>query len=163
MNAEYGFFGNQFGFSCIAFTDKGLMSVVFETETEPPLQSLKVRFPKADFSYNQQKADEYGDLIFNQTNTEIPLDLHGTEFQIEVWQALLDIPEGLTTTYAEIAKSIGNPKAIRAVGTAIGQNPIAYLIPCHRVVRSDGKLGGYRWGLEIKKKMLAYESTKVPH
>ncbi len=162
MKASYGFYGNQFGMSCIAFTDKGIVALVYETESEPPLQALKVRFPKLEFAYNQEKADDLGDKIFksHEQSNEITLDLIGTEFQIEVWQALLQIPEGMTTTYAQIAKRIDRPKAVRAVGTAIGQNPIAYLIPCHRVVRTNGELGGYRWGLEIKKKMLAYESTK---
>ena len=81
----------------------------------------------------------------------------GTEFQQAVWNALQQIPVGVTTTYAKIADAINRPKAVRAVGTAIGANPIAFLIPCHRVIRTDGGLGGYRWGLEIKKMMLEWE------
>ncbi len=161
MKASYGFFGNQFGISCIAFSEKGILALVYETDSEPPLQSLKNRFPKIEFTYDQNGTNQLGEKIFggNGGQTELILDLIGTEFQLEVWNALLQIPIGMTTTYAEIAKHIGRPKAVRAVGTAIGQNPIAYLIPCHRVVRTDGSLGGYRWGLEIKKKMLAFESS----
>jgi AraC family transcriptional regulator of adaptative response/methylated-DNA-[protein]-cysteine methyltransferase len=76
---------------------------------------------------------------------------------LKVWETLNQIQSNTTTTYADIADLIGKPKAVRAVGTAVGANPIAYLIPCHRVIRTDGTLGGYRWGLEVKKKMLAYE------
>jgi AraC family transcriptional regulator of adaptative response/methylated-DNA-[protein]-cysteine methyltransferase len=87
--------------------------------------------------------------------------LDGTEFQLKIWEALIEIPAKTTTTYADIAEKVGKPKAVRAVGTAVGANPIAYLIPCHRVIRTDGTLGGYRWGLDVKKKMLAFEKGIV--
>ena len=92
------------------------------------------------------------------SSDEIVLHLYGTDFQIEVWKALLEIPFGKTSTYSDIAKAINNPRALRAVGTAIGRNPVAILVPCHRVLRSDGGIGGYYWGIEKKKILLEWES-----
>ena len=88
---------------------------------------------------------------------EIVLHLYGTDFQIDVWRVLLEIPFGKTSTYSEIAMAINNPRALRAVGTAIGRNPVAILVPCHRVLRTDGGIGGYYWGIEKKKKLLEWE------
>jgi AraC family transcriptional regulator of adaptative response/methylated-DNA-[protein]-cysteine methyltransferase len=85
----------------------------------------------------------------------------GAPFQIKVWEALLNIPEGHVTTYSEIATRVGSPKAVRAVGTAVGRNPVSYLIPCHRALRKSGELGGYHWGLPVKRAMLAYESARA--
>ncbi|MEM9961595.1 MAG: methylated-DNA--[protein]-cysteine S-methyltransferase, partial [Pseudomonadota bacterium] len=92
---------------------------------------------------------------------EVPLYLIGAPFQIKVWEALLAIPSGHVTTYSEIAKAIGHPKAMRAVGSAVGRNPISWLIPCHRAIRRDGALGGYRWGLPVKRAMLAWEAARA--
>ena len=91
------------------------------------------------------------------SSNEIVLHLYGTDFQIKVWRALLEIPFGNTSTYSDIAKAINNPRALRAVGTAIGRNPVAILVPCHRVLRSDGGIGGYYWGIEKKKILLEWE------
>jgi AraC family transcriptional regulator of adaptative response/methylated-DNA-[protein]-cysteine methyltransferase len=92
---------------------------------------------------------------------EVALQLIGAPFQIKVWEALLAIPSGHVTTYTEIARRIGNAKAVRAVGTAVGRNPISWLIPCHRALSRDGELGGYHWGLPLKRAMLAYESARL--
>jgi AraC family transcriptional regulator of adaptative response/methylated-DNA-[protein]-cysteine methyltransferase len=91
----------------------------------------------------------------------IPLDLHGTPFQRKVWAALQEIPAGMTVTYTDIAKRIGTPRAVRAVGTACGQNPVSVVVPCHRVLRGDGSLGGYRWGLERKRALLDRERARA--
>jgi O-6-methylguanine DNA methyltransferase len=99
-----------------------------------------------------------GIQIFREKKN-IQLDLRGTVFQRKVWETLLQIPSGQTATYKEIAALAGNPEAVRATGTAIGANPVAWYIPCHRVIRSDGKPGGYRWGLPLKKKMLLSEGV----
>lgn len=103
------------------------------------------------------------ELINHQSTTFHKLDLlvYSTEFQKRVWEQLLQIPLGKTQTYMQIANQLNNPKAIRAVGTAIGKNPIAYLIPCHRVVQTNGSLGGYMWGLERKKKILNWEHSLI--
>ena len=92
--------------------------------------------------------------------SETPLFLIGAPFQIKVWEALLNIPSGHVTTYSEIAEAIGNPRAVRAVGTAVGRNPVSWLIPCHRALRKSGGLGGYHWGLPVKRAMLAWESAR---
>ena len=90
-----------------------------------------------------------------------PMYLIGAPFQIKVWEALLAIPSGHVTTYSEIAQTIGTPTAVRAVGTAVGRNPLSWLIPCHRALRKSGGLGGYHWGLPVKRAMLAFESARV--
>ena len=92
---------------------------------------------------------------------ETRLHMIGAPFQLKVWEALLAIPSGHVTTYSEIAQSIGNPKAVRAVGTAVGRNPVSYLIPCHRALRKSGALGGYHWGLPVKRALLAWEAAKA--
>ena len=92
-----------------------------------------------------------------------PLFLIGAPFQIKVWEALLSIPSGQVTTYSEIARVVGAPRAVRAVGTAVGRNPISWLIPCHRALRKSGGLGGYHWGLPMKRAMLAMETVHAEH
>jgi AraC family transcriptional regulator of adaptative response/methylated-DNA-[protein]-cysteine methyltransferase len=92
---------------------------------------------------------------------ETQLHMIGAPFQLKVWEALLRIPSGHVTTYSEIAQSIGNPKAVRAVGTAVGRNPVSLLIPCHRALRKSGALGGYHWGLPVKRAILAWESARA--
>ena len=156
-NPSYGFSNTPFGECCIAFSNDGICALTFPESRESACLDLDYRFPDVEFKLNEDKACRIVRQIFE--NGSIPtLNPIGTEFQISIWDALQRIPAGETTTYAQIAENIGRPKAVRAVGTAIGANPIAYLIPCHRVIRTDGTLGGFRWGLECKKKMLAYEN-----
>lgn len=110
------------------------------------------------------KTEEYIGQIFRsgaRSKLRISLYLKGSPFQLEVWEALKAIPEGETRTYGEIAEAIGRPRASRAVGTAIGANPVSYLVPCHRVIRSDGGLGGYRWGTKIKHMLLRAEGVEL--
>jgi AraC family transcriptional regulator of adaptative response/methylated-DNA-[protein]-cysteine methyltransferase len=95
------------------------------------------------------------------TLDKAPLFLIGAPFQIKVWEALLSIPSGHVTTYSQIAQAVGSPRAVRAVGTAVGRNPISWLIPCHRALRKSGGLGGYHWGLPMKRTMLAFESANT--
>ncbi|MGA1181426.1 MAG: methylated-DNA--[protein]-cysteine S-methyltransferase, partial [Marivivens sp.] len=101
------------------------------------------------------------DAAFGANEETTPLHLIGAPFQIKVWEALLAIPSGHVTTYSDIAGAIGHPKAVRAVGTAVGRNPISLLIPCHRALRKSGGLGGYHWGLPVKRAILAYESARL--
>lgn len=152
----FGFSNSPFGECCIVFSNDGICALTFPESHESAYADLDNRFPETDFKQNDEKAAQLAYLIF--TKGERPT-LHpiGTDFQQSIWEALKRIPAGKTTTYAQIAEAIGRPKAVRAVGTAIGANPIAYLIPCHRVIRSDGGLGGFRWGLECKMKMLEWE------
>jgi AraC family transcriptional regulator of adaptative response/methylated-DNA-[protein]-cysteine methyltransferase len=155
-NPSYGFSATPFGECCIAFSNDGICALSFPESRESAYVDLDQRFPDVDFKRDDESVYRYVRQIFEKGSKPM-LNLIGTEFQLSIWHALQRIPAGKTTTYAQIAEQIGRPKAVRAVGTAIGANPIAYLIPCHRVIRTDGSLGGFRWGLECKMKMLAYE------
>ena len=152
---SFGFSKSPFGECCIVFSNDGICALTFPENHESALYDIEQRFPETDFVQNDEKAAFFSKLIF-QKRERPTIHPIGTEFQQAVWNALQEIPIGDTTTYAKIADTINRPKAVRAVGTAIGANPIAFLIPCHRVIRTDGGLGGYRWGLEIKKMMLEW-------
>ncbi len=152
----FGFSQSPFGECCIVFSNDGICALTFPENHESALYDIEQRFPETDFVQNDEKAAFFSKLIF-QKRERPTIHPIGTEFQQAVWNALQEIPIGDTTTYTKIADTINRPKAVRAVGTAIGANPIAFLIPCHRVIRTDGGLGGYRWGLEIKKMMLEWE------
>jgi AraC family transcriptional regulator of adaptative response/methylated-DNA-[protein]-cysteine methyltransferase len=156
----YGFASTPFGECCIVSSTQGICALSFPESHESALYDLSQRFSETDFTQDDQKAAEYVYQIFHNPSA-IHIHPIGTDFQQSVWNELIKIPVGQTTTYAKIASAIGRPKAVRAVGTAIGSNPIALLIPCHRVVRSDGTLGGYRWGLDIKKMILKWEKDQI--
>lgn len=150
------------GQALIAATARGVCAVFFGDRPGPLQGELRRRFPqariRADGGNLQALADRIVALVdAGGAGTDIPLDLVGTAFQQKVWKALREIPPGTTTTYAEIARRIGAPKAIRAVGTACGANPVSVAVPCHRVLRSDGGLGGYAWGLPRKRALLVRE------
>jgi AraC family transcriptional regulator of adaptative response/methylated-DNA-[protein]-cysteine methyltransferase len=153
---EYGFSDTPFGECCIAFSAEGVRALIFPESREAGTAGLEHRFPGVNFVRNDAKAAAFIQQVF-ESDEKPALHPIGTDFQKSVWHALQQIPAGQTTTYAKIAESIGRPKAVRAVGTAIGANPIGFLIPCHRVIRTDGGLGGFRWGLDCKKKMLEWE------
>ena len=161
---EYG--RSTLGQVIIAATDRGLCAVLFGPSQKVLLEDLTARFPKADL----QRADAHSDfarwveatiehLDGRTDHYDLPLDVRGTAFQEQVWQALRRIKPGETASYADIAQSIGRPKAVRAVAGACAANPLAIIIPCHRVVRSDGAISGYRWGRERKKRLLRREKT----
>ena len=147
------------GTMMVAATDKGICCLSFKEDEE----ELRERFPQADL---QPGGDAFANLLAQVVAQveapgrphNIPLDVQGTAFQEAVWQELRKIPEGETRSYADIAAAIGKPKAVRAVGSANGANHVAVLIPCHRVVRSDGTMGGYAYGLEIKQRLLEKEA-----
>jgi AraC family transcriptional regulator of adaptative response/methylated-DNA-[protein]-cysteine methyltransferase len=128
------------------------------------LQLLKDEFPHARFNPATDAWQEEALSIFAQDWTrprEIKLHLKGTPFQIKVWETLLKVPMGAMTTYAAVADNIRNPQAVRAVGSAVGANPVAFLIPCHRVIRSDGQTGDYHWGSTRKQAMLGWEAAQA--
>ncbi len=157
---NYSFTNSSFGELLIASSDKGICFVWFTDDQSSALTELGKRFPSAKIE--QKSTQEHLDVLcyFNKDITswrKIDLHLKGTAFQIKVWQSLLEIPFGKLTNYIEIAKAINQPNASRAVGTAIGKNPIAMLIPCHRVVQTNGQLGGYRWGLNRKSSIIQWE------
>jgi len=162
LTIYYGKVKTTFGKALMASTDKGICYFAFETGKENLLDDLKKRFKGASF---QDKTAEFQQnaLSFdckNKDAMEMTLHLKGTDFQLAVWQELLKIPVGKLQTYSGIAQKIGRPKAARAVGTAVGSNPVSFIIPCHRVVPATGGFGGYRWGVKKKKEILSREIEK---
>ena len=148
----------------VAATDKGIAAIQFGDDPEALLRGLQDRFPNAhlvggDADFERLVAQVVGTVENPATGLELPLDVRGTAFQQRVWQALRDIPAGTTASYADIAERVGAPKAVRAVAGACAANRIAVAIPCHRVVRSDGALSGYRWGVERKRALLDREAS----
>lgn len=159
----YGFHDSPFGIALIMATDKGLCGLAFgdEGEEHTMLLDMTARWPKADYVEAADRTANIARRIFaTAAGEEVGLHLLGTPWQIKVWQALLTVPEGRVTTYRDLAARIGKAKSSRAVGAALGRNPISWLIPCHRVLASDGTLHGYHWGLPRKRAMLAFEAAR---
>ncbi|MEO0371339.1 MAG: bifunctional helix-turn-helix domain-containing protein/methylated-DNA--[protein]-cysteine S-methyltransferase [Pseudomonadota bacterium] len=161
-----GWFDSPFGLALVMGTEKGICGIGFVSEMgeDWAMQDMISRWPKADFVEDPMMLRPWVLTAFGaggQTDEAAPLYLIGAPFQIKVWEALLRVPSGHVTTYSEIAGSIGKPKAVRAVGTAVGRNPISLLIPCHRALRKSGELGGYHWGLPVKRAILAWESARA--
>lgn len=152
-----------FGRVVIAATEKGICFLHFESDEEQALEDLFQAFPQATFVRQKQEHIQNVLAVFSTQKEKIPslkLHLKASPFQLKVWEALLKIPMGKLTTYGSLAEEINNPKASRAVGTAVGKNPVAFLIPCHRVIQSGGLIGGYRWGKSRKKAMIGWEASK---
>jgi AraC family transcriptional regulator of adaptative response/methylated-DNA-[protein]-cysteine methyltransferase len=148
----------------VAATEQGVCAIQFGDDPGALVRNLEDAFPKAklvggDKAFEQSVARVVGFVEAPQHGLDLPLHVRGTAFQQRVWQALRDIPPGKTASYAEIAERIGEPKAVRAVAQACAANPVAVAIPCHRVVRRDGGLSGYRWGVERKRALLAKEAA----
>lgn len=161
---RYSFANSNFGKLLIASTEKGICYCQFVEEEHVSILNVEKYFPYAQIIRGSDNLQTQAtDLLKDKNTTSIVLHLKCTPFQLKVWRALLQIPFGHTITYANLSKEIGNPSAARAVGTAVGSNPVAYLIPCHRVVRSDGGFGGYRWGIERKKAILDWEFRQLSH
>lgn len=162
LTINYGWFDSPFGEVLAMGTKRGLCGMAFSSEfgRDIAMQDMTSRWPNAKFIENPAAIVNWTSAAFGQGG-EAALHLIGAPFQIKVWEALLSIPSGHVTTYSEIAQRIGNPRAIRAVGTAVGKNPVSWLIPCHRALRKSGGLGGYHWGLPVKRAMLAYEAARL--
>jgi AraC family transcriptional regulator of adaptative response/methylated-DNA-[protein]-cysteine methyltransferase len=164
---EYGFHPTPFGECLLARTARGIYALRFMSTPSRPsaLQELRAEWPAAKFVENDSKTGKICGRIFsgaaNDAVTPFHLHLRGTNFQLKVWQALLTIPCGRLANYGDLAAKIGAPRAGRAVGSAVGRNPIAYLIPCHRVIRSLGIIGDYRWGRERKQAMIGWEPSRA--
>ncbi|WP_336717631.1 methylated-DNA--[protein]-cysteine S-methyltransferase [Chryseobacterium mucoviscidosis] len=164
LNINYSFSESPFGKVIAASTEKGICYMAFETDHHKALGDLQAKFPNASFFERKDDFQNNALSIFSKDWTElntIKLHLKGTDFQLKVWESLLTIPMGKLSTYGNLADKIGNPNASRAVGTAIGSNPVAFLIPCHRVIQSTGKIGGYMWGSERKQLIIGWESSKM--
>ncbi|MEM9395737.1 MAG: bifunctional helix-turn-helix domain-containing protein/methylated-DNA--[protein]-cysteine S-methyltransferase [Pseudomonadota bacterium] len=165
MTIRWGWFESPFGRALIMGTSKGICGIAFAAETgeDAAMEDMVARWPKADFVPDSETLRPWAQAAFGAGTGDLskaPLVLIGAPFQIKVWEALLRIPSGTVTTYSEIAEAIGAPRAVRAVGTAVGRNPISWLIPCHRALRKSGGLGGYHWGLPVKRAMLAHETAQ---
>lgn len=161
---NYSFAETPFGDVLIASTAKGICHISFVEDESAELALLKQEFAKATFNQKTDLQQQNALLIFKEDwkdLEQVKLHLKGTAFQVKVWEALLKIPFGQVSTYNSIAKSIDQPNASRAVGTAIGNNPVAFLIPCHRVIRSTGVFGQYHWGAMRKTAMLGWEAAKT--
>ena len=163
---RWGWFESPFGPALVMGTEKGICGIGFAAEAgeEATMEDLVSRWPKAEFVEDVMMLRPWVLNAFGSGEGKLektPLFLIGAPFQIKVWEALLSIPSGQVTTYSEIADAIGAPRAMRAVGTAVGRNPVSWLIPCHRALRKSGGLGGYHWGLPVKRAMLAYESARA--
>jgi len=154
----YGMIPTRFGSAFLAWTPRGICALRFAVpdEMKDALDELRSSWPRADFRHDPRTAAEKGNGLFDKKPV---LHLRGTAFQLHVWRALLEIPEGALTGYQTLAIAVGHPGASRAVGTAVGANPVALLIPCHRVIRQTGVLGNYRWGPARKKMISAWEAS----
>jgi AraC family transcriptional regulator of adaptative response/methylated-DNA-[protein]-cysteine methyltransferase len=163
---RFGLAPTPFGTALLAASPRGICALTFDApaNADEAAEALLARWPRATLTRDDALARSTVERIFRSARQSgaAPLTIHlqGTNFQLKVWQALLAIPPGTVESYAWVAAAVGAPAATRAVGTAVGANPLAFVIPCHRVLRADGTLGGYRWGLLRKRAMLAWETVR---
>ncbi|RXJ93585.1 6-O-methylguanine DNA methyltransferase [Malaciobacter molluscorum] len=159
VEITYGYGYTPFGNALIATTKRGICFLGFyDKEKDSVYDRFKQIWANAKLIKDNERASSMLDSIFIKKDKKFNLYVKGTNFQINVWKALINIPDGSITTYQDVAKYLDNPKAVRAVANAIGSNPIGYLIPCHRVLGKSGAMTGYRWGIERKKVLVAYEA-----
>jgi AraC family transcriptional regulator of adaptative response/methylated-DNA-[protein]-cysteine methyltransferase len=164
LTINYSYAESPFGNIIVASTPKGICHMAFAENEQDALTQLKHQFPNAQYHQVVDMIQQNALYIFTQDwkqLSEVRLHLKGTEFQIKVWEALLKIPMGQLASYGEIAKQLNAPKASRAVGSAIGDNPVAFLIPCHRVIQSGGAIGQYHWGSTRKAAIIGWEAAKT--
>lgn len=164
LKINYSFAESPFGDIIVASTEKGICHLAFADDEIKAFSNLKQLFPHATYHQVVDKLQQNALFIFTQDWKDlanIKLHLKGTTFQLKVWEALLKVPMGELTTYGSLAASVGNNRASRAVGTAVGENPVAFLIPCHRVIRSTGVIGDYHWGGNRKTAIIGWESARV--
>ena len=164
LTIHYSFTFTVFGNILVASTLKGICHIAFIEDQEIGILHLFNCFPKANFIYSEEEIHLKVKNIFSDNYNNIgklKLHLKGTPFQLKVWEALLKIPMGKLSTYGNIAQAVNSPKAARAVGSAIGDNPVAYLIPCHRIIRATGLFGEYMWGAKRKTAIIGWEAIKV--
>ena len=158
---RWGWLETPFGDALAMATDRGLCGMAFvgDGSREDAFEDLRRRWPEAGYVEDAALVAPMAERALAGQGGQ--LHLIGAPFQIKVWEALLRVPTGHVTTYSEIAGAVGHPKAVRAVGTAVGRNPISFLIPCHRALRKSGELGGYHWGLPVKRAILAWEAART--
>jgi len=163
LHIDYQLFESPFGIISIASTKFGICFMEFCETDMDTIFKLKKIFPKSILSKNHNTFHDIAMSIFNknEVKNEIKLHIKASKFQIDVWKRLLQIPNGVLTTYSEIAHKLGNPKACRAVGNAVGKNPIAIIIPCHRIIKKSGEFGNYKWGITRKIDIINWEKTQL--
>lgn len=167
LTIRYGFHPSPFGIALVMVTDRGLAGLAFSDtgDAKACLEDMTCRWPNADYVKDAEATATYAEQIFEPSrwSSDQPLRvvLIGTDFQVRVWESLLKIPMGHAVTYSDIANDIGQPTAARAVGAAVGRNPISFVVPCHRALGRSGALTGYHWGLTRKRAMLGWESGQV--
>lgn len=164
LSINYSFAESPFGNILVASTPKGICYMAFADEEEKALQELQIQFPNASYKQMVDLMQQNALYIFTHGRKaldQIKLHQKGTPFQIKVWEALLRIPAGRLSTYKGLAEMISHPTALRAVGSAVGQNPVAFIIPCHRVIQSAGTFGNYHWGPVRKKAMIGWEAASM--
>jgi AraC family transcriptional regulator of adaptative response/methylated-DNA-[protein]-cysteine methyltransferase len=167
LTVYYGFHPSPFGSALIMATDRGLCGLAFADGggERAALDDMKSRWPNARYAEDSARTVPYAQRIFDsgkwKADTPLRVVLIGTDFEVRVWETLLRIPMGRATTYSDIAQKLERPKAARAVGAAVGKNPISFVVPCHRVVGKSGALTGYHWGLTRKRAMLGWEAARV--
>ncbi|HEX6638588.1 MAG TPA: methylated-DNA--[protein]-cysteine S-methyltransferase [Steroidobacteraceae bacterium] len=165
---RYGVTSTPFGSAFVAETPRGLCRLAFVDDESGDVDSgatelaaLRVFWPRAEFVRDDARAVELVAVIWGRRTAVFPLSVPGTNFQVQVWRALLELEPGETVTYGALARKLGRPEAARAVGTAVGANPVAWVIPCHRVLRAGGVLGGYRWGPARKHMIRRWEERRA--
>jgi len=167
LSVAYGFHPSTFGSALVMTTERGLAGLAFADpgEEEAALDDMRGRWPKARYGEDKERTGAIARRIFDPTlwRPERPLRvvLIGTDFEVRVWETLLGIPMGRATTYSDVAAKLGRPKAARAVGAAVGKNPVSFVVPCHRVMGKSGDLTGYHWGITRKRAMLGWEAGRV--
>ena len=167
LTVYYGFHPSPFGFALVVTTERGLCGLAFADKDgeRAALEDMRGRWPNARYAEDSARTAAHAQRIFDaklwKPDTPLRVVLIGTDFEIRVWETLLSIPMGGATTYSDIAKKLGNPRASRAVGAAVGKNPVSFVVPCHRVIGKSGKLTGYHWGLTRKRAMLGWEAAQV--
>src|ERR1035437_5555119 len=164
LSINYSFAESPFGNIIVASTPKGICYMAFADDRDEAFSSLQAQFPNAQFTQMVDLAQQNALFIFKKDWSQlsaIKLHLKGTNFQLKVWEALLNIPLGGLSTYSSVAAAIQHPKASRAVGSAVGDNPVAFLIPCHRVIKSTGETGQYHWGATRKSAIIGWEAAQL--
>jgi AraC family transcriptional regulator of adaptative response/methylated-DNA-[protein]-cysteine methyltransferase len=167
VTIRYAVVPSALGFLLVGMTDRGVATVMLDDTVQTLEATLRYEYPEATLERDESAVAATAMAIVESIErgnglSALPLDLRGTAFQMRVWAALREIPPGATRTYTEIAEAIGSPKAVRAVAGACAANPAAIVVPCHRVVRTDGGKGGYKWGIERKSRLLELEATSRP-
>jgi AraC family transcriptional regulator of adaptative response/methylated-DNA-[protein]-cysteine methyltransferase len=170
LEMAYGFHASPFGEALLVATDRGVAGLAFVNEDkgetrQHALADMTQRWPKAHYVEAPDRTAPHAQVIFNVSkwggDQPVRLVMIGTDFDVRVWETLLKIPMGRAVSYTDIARHIGAPSASRAVGSAVGRNPISFVVPCHRVLRGDGSLGGYHWGLTRKRALIGWETGRV--